>query len=690
MPLTHDQQSSRLKRGSKRARAHPDSPQARPPKKSTSRSASITTKEEPVAQSGNRDSKIAVKNEPDTTAVKWESKLPVKGEQTLASAGGVGSGSADQFRWWDSKANDEDNKFKWTTLSHNAVIFPPEHEIHDIPLKYDGEPVKLSPAAEEAATYYAAKLETDHVQSDVFNRNFFEDFVRTFDKKYAEYKKIKRLDKCDFSDIFAHLEKKKAEKKEIPTVEKKKMKEEETARVLKYTVALVDSREEKVGNYRVEPPGLFLGRGDHPKRGKIKARIYPEDITINVGVDDPVPPCPIPGHKWGSIVHKRDVTWLCGWKDTITGGSKYVWMAAGSVFKGMSDHAKFEKARKLKDHIERIRSDYREGFKSKTKETRQRSVAMYLIDKLALRVGNEKGEEEADTVGCCSLRVEHLQFEPPRTVVFDFLGKDSIRYYNSVEVEKAVYESLKLFCRSKKPHEEVFHRLSVTSLNDHLKSLMDGLSAKVFRTFNASITLDELLAETPADSDLNEKIVFYNQQNKEVAILCNHQRSLSKQHGSQMEKFDKKISEVEEWLKELKRGLRVLAKSKIESETVDLVQYMPEKPKYTDDMDEKGRATERQRVAELPPQEVMRPKKKVQIEKTIEQTEQRLAKIRADMQVKDDLKTVALGTSKINYLDPRITVAWCKKHNVPIERIFAKTLLVKFAWAMEESEKYRF
>ncbi|KAL2330551.1 hypothetical protein Fmac_018132 [Flemingia macrophylla] len=36
---------------------------------------------------------------------------------------------------------------------------------------------------------------------------------------------------------------------------------------------------------------------------------------------------------------------------------------------------------------------------------------------------------------------------------------------------------------------------------------------------------------------------------------------------------------------------------------------------------------------------------------------------------KEDLKTVALGTSKINYLDPRITVAWCKRHEVPIEKM---------------------
>lgn len=39
------------------------------------------------------------------------------------------------------------------------------------------------------------------------------------------------------------------------------------------------------------------------------------------------------------------------------------------------------------------------------------------------------------------------------------------------------------------------------------------------------------------------------------------------------------------------------------------------------------------------------------------------------MKIKEDLKTVALGTSKINYLDPRISVAWCKRHDVPIEKV---------------------
>lgn len=76
----------------------------------------------------------------------------------------------------------------------------------------------------------------------------------------------------------------------------------------------------------------------------------------------------------------------------------------------------------------------------------QVGVAIYLIDNLALRVGNEKSaEDEADTVGCCSLRVEHIRLEEENKVTFDFLGKDSMRYLNTVEVKPIVYNLLKKF-----------------------------------------------------------------------------------------------------------------------------------------------------------------------------------------------------------------------------------------------------
>jgi hypothetical protein len=50
---------------------------------------------------------------------------------------------------------------------------------------------------------------------------------------------------------------------------------------------------------------------------------------------------------------------------------------------------------------------------------------------------------------------------------------------------------------------------------------------------------------------------------------------------------------------------------------------------------------------------------------------------------KEENKDIALGTSKLNYLDPRISIAWCKKNNVPIEKVYSKTHREKFRWAID-------
>lgn len=52
---------------------------------------------------------------------------------------------------------------------------------------------------------------------------------------------------------------------------------------------------------------------------------------------------------------------------------------------------------------------------------------------------------------------------------------------------------MKIFLRGKKPQEELFDKIDAQSLNDYLKSMMEGLTAKVFRTYNASITLQNEL-----------------------------------------------------------------------------------------------------------------------------------------------------------------------------------------------------
>jgi DNA topoisomerase-1 len=48
---------------------------------------------------------------------------------------------------------------------------------------------------------------------------------------------------------------------------------------------------ERLANFRIEPPGLFRGRGEHPKMGLLKKRVPPEEITINIGEGVPVRLC---------------------------------------------------------------------------------------------------------------------------------------------------------------------------------------------------------------------------------------------------------------------------------------------------------------------------------------------------------------------------------------------------------------
>lgn len=168
---------------------------------------------------------------------------------------------------------------------------------------------------------------------------------------------------------------------------------------------------------------------------------------------------------------------------------------------------------------------------------------MYLIDQLALRAGNEKGDDEADTVGCCSLRFEHITLEPPNKVVFDFLGKDSIRYHDTVTVLPQVFKNLKIFKRPPKTTGDmIFDRLNTTDLNKHLQGYMPGLSAKVFRTYNASFTMQREMKKIPNEGTVTDKFAAYNEANKMVAILCNHQKTVSTTHEAQMQRSVEKVS----------------------------------------------------------------------------------------------------------------------------------------------------
>ena len=570
--------------------------------------------------------------------------------------------------------------------------------------------------------------------SKIFIQNFFADFREVIGKKHI----IKDFKKCDFEPIRKHLNEQKIIRKAITDEERKANKEGRNQAMFKYGFAIVDGHLEKVGNYNMEPPGAFRGRGEHPKMGKLKSRVAPEQVSLNLSECAPIPRCDVPGHAWGDIRHDPKGQWLATWKENINNQSKYMQLAAQSSFKGKSDRSKYNKAAKLCDKIVDIRKSYKKDLKSSDKETKQLATAVWVIDRLALRVGGEKDtDEEADTVGCCSLRSEHLHFDPNgeggdnKEIELEFLGKDSMLYKQTIDFGAAmyndnngmgerVYQNLKSFCAKKKKTDEVFDAINPTMLNNHLKQFMDGLSAKVFRTYNASRTLQEELRKTEGNSSWNrmtaaEKVVEYNSANREVAILCNHQRSVSKAQETQLENLGEKLETLKKQKKVLKNILKALntgknadkipTKKQDEKKLVETANKMIEKAKKLKEKaktnEEKIKATEADEAAKQKKRDVTTIKfkqahlwekdpTKDQVVKRIQNWNNKISKMEMDLKHKDDNKEVSLGTSKINYMDPRITVAWCKRNEVPIEKVFSKTLRDKFNWAMAVDPGWEF
>merc|ERR1719353_339084 len=135
---------------------------------------------------------------------------------------------------------------------------------------------------------------------------------------------------------------------------------------------------------------------------------------------------------------------------------KYIHLGAGSWVKGQNDRLKYEKAKKLKGMIEDIRKDYEQKLTSSKDYRRECGTIVYLIDRLALRVGNDKDdEEEADTVGCCSLRHEHIKFP----------DLDTVKEFYKEEYKKSTKQGEALF------------QLEPGDINDYLKKFMKDLSA---------------------------------------------------------------------------------------------------------------------------------------------------------------------------------------------------------------------
>lgn len=525
------------------------------------------------------------------------------------------------------------SKYKWTTFVHNGVKFPEEYEYKRIPILYGGKKIYLSKEAEELAILYAKYVDTEYSENNTFNRNFFNDWKKILGKDTE----VQSLDKCDFSLMQEYLYNEKEKNKELRKQEKDKKTQIDEDE--KYKTAIVDGKTQTISIYKIEPPGIFIGRGKNPNLGKIKKRIYPEDVTINIGKDSPIPSPPT-GHKWGKVVHDRTVEWLASWKDSITGKTKYFWLSQQSDIKAGNDQKKYDFAKKLKKKIKLINDTNDENMSSSDIRTMQIATSLFFIDKLALRVGNEKADDGADTVGVTNLRVEHITLTDTNKITLDFLGKDSVPYTNTVQVSNIVFNNIKKLISGKDKYDQIFDQITSNDVNKYLQGFMKDLTAKVFRTYNASNVfqkeLNKITKKSGDTQDSKKQIMDdFAKANAKVAKLLNHQKNISTGYKKSVDKINELILNTKKKLNQARR-------------------------------------------------------KKTKNPSTIDKLKNKIKNYKSKKELLKEMKNVSLGTSKANYVDPRITVAFLKKHDLDVNKIFPKTLQNKFAWAFQVDENYKF
>ena len=573
-------------------------------------------------------------------------------------------------------------------LEHNGVVIPNPPPYRGLVIYVRGEPVQLTPAQEEMALAWAKKQGTDYVQDPVFVSNFMEDLSERLGLEEAL-----SVDEVDFRSAIRVVEEEKAAKARLSQEERKA--QAEIRRAIreelkeKYGYATVNGQRVELANYMTEPSGIFMGRGEHPLRGRWKQGAQQKDVTLNLS-----PGAPRPEGNWGEIVWEPEALWVARWEDKLSGKLKYVWLSDSAPIKQEREAAKFDQAMALEENIAQVRAQIERDLADPDPKRRAVATASYLIDALCLRVGDEKDPDEADTVGATTLRPEHVTLHVDGTAEFRFLGKDSVLWHKHIPLPPAVRQNLEELLEAARPSNsagdgrshptrdrpQLFPGIGSSDVNAYLSEILDGLTAKVFRTHHATQVVRERLiaSEVEASDPEYKKWGAISMANMEAAVLCNHyktgpanwqeRRQRARERLQTLkEKADLRHAEVRE-AKEALKALRQEAREKREEAKTD---------------------KQRERVRIRYAKKVERAKKK------IETAEGRLERARIALdkaQTKDSVtvkkRTWNLGTSLKSYIDPRVVYEWGQAVDYDVlERYYPKALQRKFAWVRGEEDE---
>jgi len=567
-------------------------------------------------------------------------------------------------------------------LVHNGVIIPEPPEPLGLVLEIRGERVRLTPKQEEMALAWAKKKDTEYVQDPVFVANFLQDFSRELGIEPPL-----TPDEVDFCPAYDVVDRER-EARERLTKEERKALAAERKRIrealkARYGYAIVNGQRVELGTYMTEPSGIFMGRGEHPLRGRWKEGAQVEDVTLNLSPD-----APRPEGNWAEIVWQPDSMWVARWQDKLSGKLKYIWLGDTAPVKQEREADKFDQALRLSEEIDHVRAAIDQGLRDENPRRRMIATVCYLIDTLCLRVGDEKDPDEADTVGATTLRPEHVSLHEDGAVEFRFLGKDSVEFHKRLTPPRIVWQNLKELKEEARPSQntegddvghptrdlpQLFPDVTSRDVNAYLSSIVPGLTAKVFRTHHATMAVQRSLAgsDVTADDPEYKKWEAASLANLEAAVLCNHTKKATGNWAKRRERFEERKAKARERIEKYRQqyreyrerlvALRAEAKEKVEAAT-------------TEERARKARARYRKRMAVA--------RRRIETARQRRQrAEDALGKIRAQQSVASKRRNWNLTTSLKSYIDPRVYYRWGKRVNYDVlQRYYPATLRRKFLW----------
>ncbi len=585
------------------------------------------------------------------------------------------------------------------SLHHNGVLIPAQYKGKGLTVKIKGKETKLTTDQEEMAVAWAKKVGTPYVEDKVFAKNFYNDFSEKLGIK------VKSGD-VDFSEIVALVEKEREYKKNLPKEEKKRLAAQRKvireANKEKYGYAYVDGEKMELGNYVAEPSSIFMGRGQHPMRGKWKEGPKKEDVILNLSPD-----APRPEGNWNEIVWEPEAIWIARWQDKLSGKMKYVWFSDSCSFKQQKEIEKFDKAAEFRQKLSKVKKHILKNLESDDIKRRKTATVCYLIDKLKIRVGDEKDPDEADTVGASTLRKEHITINGDGTVSFNFLGKDSVPHIFTTSLPEQVIKNLEEF--SSNTEDALFDGVGSSQVSEFLDEVMTGLSAKVFRTLYASDAVKTKLDKTPVEPEYPEYVKKYvaTMANLEAAKVCNHKRTISKSWKSSLEKKKERVSvlktranvaqakikqRIKDWTKKHEARL-----AKQEALLATDIERLEEVKQQLQESEQEGKdvtalkkrvksrteavTRRRQRIKDMKVKQADRMEKlKQSLEKRKQRDEAALDKMQLKITVQKETRDYNISTSLKSYIDPRIYYEWGKKVQYDWKQYYQKALHKKFSW----------